>query len=52
MKQVLAAFLVVVLTGCAGMSWPSSRSSDTSPCAVSEASQACQVERYRQAAML
>lgn len=45
MFKTLSAIFIFALAGCAGL--PSSLPQDPSPCAISEASYECQIERYR-----
>lgn len=44
MTRLASAVFLLALTACAGVSQPSYTAS---PCAISEASYECQVERYR-----
>lgn len=44
MSKAISAIFLLALAGCAGLAQPAYTAS---PCAVSEASYECQVERYR-----
>ena len=43
-KSFAAVLLLLLLTACAGV--PATGTATASPCAVSEASMECQIERY------